>query len=231
MIREFQAVRLCIQNVGLKRMRTFVLWDNDGVLVDTEKWYFAATREALAPLDVSLNEMTYLEFMAEGRPCWDLARNKGTSEQEISSQKTQRNLQYQEYLQTESLEIDGVLDVLIELGRTYRMAIVTTARREDFDLIHQSRKMLDYIEFTITREDYANSKPHPDPYLEALRRFDADPAQAIAIEDSARGLQAAHAAGLDCIIVKNRLTSSQDFSKAWKVLDSVQELPTILASQ
>ena len=212
-------------------MRKFLLWDHDGVLVDTEKWYFAATREALAPLGVSLDEMTYLEFMAEGRPCWDLARNKGISEQAISAQKVQRNLLYQTYLQTKSLEIDGVLDALVELERTYRMAIVTTARREDFDLIHQSRKMLDYIEFAMTREDYARSKPYPDPYLAALRRFDAEPDEAIAIEDSSRGLQAAHNAGLDCIIVKNRFTSSQDFSKAWKVLDSIQTLPTILAPQ
>lgn len=212
-------------------MRKFLLWDHDGVLVDTEKWYFAATREALAPLGVSLDEMTYLEFMAEGRPCWDLARNKDISEQAISTQKVQRNLLYQTYLQTKSLEIDGVLDVLVELARTYRMAIVTTARREDFDLIHQSRKMLDYIEFAMTREDYARSKPYPDPYLAALRRFDAEPDEAIAIEDSSRGLQAAHNAGLDCIIVKNRFTSSQDFSKAWKVLDSIQKLPTILAPQ
>ena len=119
----------------------------------------------------------------------------------------------------------------MELGRTYRMAIVTTARREDFDLIHQSRKMLDHIEFVITREDYPNSKPHPDPYLAALRRFGAVPDEAIAIEDSARGLQAAHDAGLDCIIVKNRFTSSQHFSMAWKVLDAIQELPTTLAPQ
>ncbi len=143
----------------------------------------------------------------------------------------QRNLLYQTYLQTKSLEIDGVLDVLVELERTYRMAIVTTARREDFDLIHQSRKMLDYIEFAMTREDYARSKPYPDPYLAALRRFDAEPDEAIAIEDSSRGLQAAHNAGLDCIIIKNRFTSSQDFSKVWKVLDSIQKLPTILAPQ
>ncbi len=211
-------------------MRKFILWDHDGVLVDTENWYFVATREALAPLGVSLDKMTYLEFMAEGRPSWDIARDEGSSEQEISSQKQQRNLLYQSYIQTKDIDINGVLDVLMELERTYRMAIVTTARREDFNLIHQSRKILDYIEFTITREDYSNAKPHPEPYLAALRRFDADPAEAVAIEDSARGLRAAHDAGLDCIIVKNRFTSSQDFSKAWKVLNSIQELPAILAT-
>jgi len=209
-------------------MPQFILWDHDGVLVDTERWYFVATRKALAHFDVCLDEATYLDFMACGRSCWDLAREKGISKQAISSQKTQRDFLYQRYLQTEDIEIEGVLNVLQELGRTFKMAIVTTARREDFYLIHQSRKLVDYIEFTITVEDYSNPKPHPEPYLTALRRFGTDPSEAIAIEDSIRGLRAARDAGLDCIIVKNHFTSSQDFSGAWKVLDSIRELPSLL---
>jgi beta-phosphoglucomutase-like phosphatase (HAD superfamily) len=56
-------------------MSEFMLWDHDGVLVDTERWYFAATQESLASLGVPLDQNTYLNFMAEGRSCWDLARD------------------------------------------------------------------------------------------------------------------------------------------------------------
>jgi len=54
--------------------RRFLLWDHDGVLVDTERWYFEATRAVLQRLQIRLSEQLYLAFMAAGRSCWDLAR-------------------------------------------------------------------------------------------------------------------------------------------------------------
>ena len=59
--------------------RRYLLWDHDGVLVDTERWYFEATREALGRLDVDLRQDTYLDHMTRGQSCWDLARSRGIS--------------------------------------------------------------------------------------------------------------------------------------------------------
>jgi beta-phosphoglucomutase-like phosphatase (HAD superfamily) len=80
----------------------------------------------------------------------------------------------------------------------------------------------------LTVEDYRRAKPHPDPYLAGLERFGARPAQAVAIEDSARGLRSTLAAGLDCIVVRSQFTASQDFSGAWRVADSIRQVPAIL---
>jgi HAD superfamily hydrolase (TIGR01509 family) len=210
-------------------MRKFLLWDHDGVLVDTERLFFAATRDSLRELGVALEPATYLRFMAEGRPCWDLAREAGIAESAVARARSDRDRRYRESLLAEPIEIDGVREVLSALRSDFRMAIVTTSRRADFAVIHRDRPLLGFFDLVVTIEDCARPKPHPDPYLEALRRLGAAPAEALAIEDSSRGLRAARAAGLDCVVVRNPFTAGQDFSGAWRVLASVRELPGLLA--
>jgi HAD superfamily hydrolase (TIGR01509 family) len=209
--------------------RRYLLWDHDGVLVDTEGWYFEATREALDRLGVDLRQDTYLDYMAQGRSCWDLARAKGISEERIVQHRARRDSAYQEFLLTKPIEIEGVRQVLAELRLAHRMAIVTSARRADFDLIHESSGLLEFFDFALTIEDYARSKPQPDAYLAALDRFGARQEDALALEDSARGLEAANRAGLDCLVIRSSFTASQDFGAAWRVVDSIREVPAVLA--
>ena len=200
------------------------------MLVDTERWYFVATRDALAPLNVELSQPRYLELMAAGRSCWDLAREQGVPAARIEVQRDERDAHYRELLQTEPIEVAGVREVLAELAPEHRMAVITTSRRRDFDLIHAGRDLLAHFEFVLTIEDYARAKPQPDPYLAGLARFGAPASDALALEDSARGLASARAAGLDCLVIRSAFTASQDFSAAWRVVDSVLQVPELLAS-
>jgi HAD superfamily hydrolase (TIGR01509 family) len=211
-------------------MWKYLLWDHDGILVDTEKWFFVATRDSLSALGVDMDQAIYLRFMAEGRTYWDLARQQGIPETAILEARAERDRQYQHFLSTKQLEIEGVVEVLRELRRAYRMAIVSTSRREDFALIHRSRHIHQFFEFVINIEDCEHAKPAPDPYATALHRFNAHPIEAIAIEDSSRGLASALAAGLQCIIIRNEFTAAQSFTGAWRILSSIRELPKALAS-
>jgi beta-phosphoglucomutase-like phosphatase (HAD superfamily) len=81
----------------------------------------------------------------------------------------------------------------------------------------------------INIEDCKRSKPDPDPYLRALDRFRITHYDALAIEDSSRGLASALSAGLTCAVIRNKFTATQDFTGAWRVLDSVRDLPDALA--
>lgn len=211
-------------------MKQYILWDNDGVLVDTEHWYFKATQRALAELGVPLDERTYQGRMIRGASSWDLAFQAGVEPARIATQRAQRDAYYQAYLQEESLEIPRVEQVLELLARNnnVRMAIVTSSTRAHFNLIHRKRNLLRFMEFVLTREDYVLSKPDPEPYLLALRRFGAHADQCLIVEDSQRGLQAAIAAGIDCAVVYNSFTVSHDFSGATHRLNSIDELPGII---
>ena len=208
--------------------KKYILFDHDGVLVDTEQWYFMAGKRALASLGIDLTRDAHLANMASGINTWEVARASGISESDISRARELRNRYYQEYLITEDIEIDGVLETLAELAGTYRMAIVTTSKRPDFALIHEKRRILDHMEFCLTREDYERAKPHPEPYLKGLQRFGATAAETVVIEDSARGLKSALAAGIDCIVVANDFAAVHDLSAATARAASFSELPSVI---
>jgi HAD superfamily hydrolase (TIGR01509 family) len=209
-------------------VKKYLLLDHDGVLVDTEPWYFKAGERALADIGFVLDEDRYLQEMTDGTGTWAQARAAGIDEETIARQRAVRDAYYQEYLRTEAIEIEGVVETLAELSTYVRMAIVTTAKRADFEVIHEHRQITRYVDFVLAREDYRLAKPHPEPYLTALQRFGSAPAAALVVEDSARGLRSAVAAGIDCAVVHNDFTHDQDFSLATHRIRSLRELKNIL---
>lgn len=209
-------------------MKKYILFDHDGVLVDTEFWFYKAGARALADIGLTLDRDQYLRDMTQGMATWAQAVAAGVDEQTISRQREVRDVYYQEYLQTEDIEIAGVLETLDVLADEYRMGIITTSKPDDFALIHENRSILDYMDFYLARDDYERAKPHPEPYLKGLQRFGATAAEAVVVEDSARGLNSAVAAGIDCIVVANAFTESHDLSKATAKVTTFRELPSTI---
>jgi len=212
-------------------VKRYVLFDHDGVLVDTEAWYYRAGERALADVGFALDKEQYLRDMNQGLATWAQARAAGMDEATIDRQREVRDEYYQEYLRTEDIEIEGVVAALAELSQYVRMAIVTTAKRADFELIHERRQITKFMEFVLAREDYALAKPHPEPYLTGLQRLGAAKEATLVVEDSARGLQSAVAAGIDCAIVHNDFTAGQDFSQARHRIDRLIELKDIILNE
>jgi len=209
-------------------VKKYILFDHDGVLVDTEFWYYKAGERALADIGFILDRDQYLRDMTQGMATWAQAIAAGVDDETISRQREVRNVYYQEYLRTEDIEIEGVLETLDVLVDKYRMGIITTSKPDDFALIHKERSILDYMEFYLARDDYERAKPHPEPYLKGLQRFGATAAETVVVEDSARGLVSAIAAGIDCIVVANEFTASHDLSKATAKVDTFRELPSTI---
>ncbi|HJQ03037.1 MAG TPA: HAD family phosphatase [Jatrophihabitans sp.] len=206
----------------------YILFDHDGVLVDTEHWYYRAAERALAEIGLTLDYDQYLLDMSQGAGSWAQAKAAGVDDHTIDGLREVRNAYYQDYLRTEAIEIPGVVDTLDELSHYARMAIVTTSKREDFELIHRDRHIRQYMDFVLVRDDYTRAKPDPEPYLTALNRFGAPNEQALVVEDSARGLRAAVAAGIDCAIVFNEFTKSHDFPRARYRIGTLAELKHII---
>ena len=206
-----------------------MVFDNDGVLVHTEPLYFKANIKALKEyFELSLEFEEYMKIMSEGTTVWQKALDKGYSQKEIEIARNKRNLYYQEYLKTENILIKSVKEILEKLSKKYKMGIVTTSRRVDFEIIHKDLGIVDFMDFVLCEEDYEFAKPHPQPYLKGLSIFGANKDEAIVIEDSTRGLTAAYKAGIECVIVKNEFTITQDFSNASYFIDTLKELETIL---
>jgi len=207
--------------------KKYILFDNDGVLVETEIWYYEASKRALKEFfDVELEFEEYMDIMTAGEGVWVAAKNASDTEKTIA--RNQRDVYYQEYLRTEDIAIENVHTILKELQKQYKMGIVTTSRRVDFEIIHKNSGITEFMEFVLCVEDYPRSKPHPDPYLKGLELFGATKEETIIIEDSQRGLISANRAGIDCVIVHNEFTKTQDFSKSLCKIENLTGLIKIL---
>ena len=202
---------------------THLLFDHDGVLVNTEPLYLQAIQEQLATLGITLRETDYIQNMAVGADPWALARAAGCDEAMVDQLRDARDARYQQLLRTRPITIEGVDSLIAELAEHFQLAIVTTSRDVDFDLIHaldgQPRTsttpdVVRHMDFILKRSHYQNSKPDPQPYLLALARFGIEPSQALVIEDSERGLRSAVAAGIDCAAIYHPFTARQRFAKA-----------------
>ncbi|MFV0563151.1 HAD family hydrolase [Malaciobacter mytili] len=209
-------------------MKKYILFDNDGVLVETEAWYYQANYDILKTLDIHLAFEEYQKIMIRGGTAWELAFNQGYSLKEVENLKEKRDELYQHYLQTKDITIAGINETLEELSKKYKMAIVTTSTRVNFELIHKNRGITKYMDFILCVEDYERAKPHPEPYLKALEKFNVTANEAIVVEDSQRGLDSAYSANIDCIIVKNEFTKSHNFNKAKHFIDKFENLKELL---
>jgi HAD superfamily hydrolase (TIGR01509 family) len=204
-----------------------IFWDNDGVLVDTEGLFFRANQEILAGVGISLRGEQFAEIsLGRGESVLQLAAGPGTDA--FYKLRHARDLLYADLLTREPLVMDGVREVLDALRGKYLMGIVTSSGHEHFEIIHRQSQLLPYFQFVLTLNDFSHTKPHPEPYLKALELSGFPPAECLVIEDSPRGLASARSAGIRCIVIPSRFTRGNNFAGAWKVLQSIKELPAVL---
>jgi HAD superfamily hydrolase (TIGR01509 family) len=207
-----------------------ILWDNDGVLVDTEKYFYEAARVVLKKAGIDFTKQMFTEYiLVKGIGPWHLPNDKGYDDDTILSLKTERDNLYMHYLQNEDILIEGVYEILEELSGKKSMGIVTSSKPPHFYAIHERTKILKYINFFVTPEDYQKYKPDPEPYLVGWKRTNLEKQDCLVVEDSRRGLLSARAAGLDCIVIPNEMTIHSDFTEAGMIINNLTELKNLLS--
>ena len=202
-----------------------ILWDNDGVLVDTEQLFYEANRELFRPLGLELSAQHFFDwYLADNCGAWHLLSPR-LSEAQMEAERSARNVRYAARLAAQHIPaIDGVAEVLAALAPRLRMGVVTSSNADHFEIIHQRLDLRRHFEFVLTHESYTHSKPSAEPYLLGLTRMGVCADEVLVVEDSPRGLQAATAAGIRCIILRNALTRHHDFPGAWRVVDSMTQV-------
>lgn len=210
-----------------------ILWDNDGVLVDTEGLFFEANQELFAEHGIQLTSQQFFDwFLCDNIGAWHLLETRGYTSEHIHQLRADRNQRYSKRLQSgKQLVLPGVKQLLTTLQGQTRMGIVTSSRRDHFNIIHQDLDLLQHFDFVVTEEDYPHSKPAPDPYLLGLKKLELPARECVVIEDSPRGLAAATAANLPCIVIRNALSRHYPFDGAAAVVEDYRELLDVLRDQ
>jgi HAD superfamily hydrolase (TIGR01509 family) len=209
-----------------------VVFDMDGVLVDTEhlwdevreelteEWGGRYTREAQEAM-MGMSSLEWSRYLHE---------KVGLREPpEVINDEVVRRMLAR--YATDLPVVPGAVDAVRRLAAEgLRLALASSSNRELIDAVLLRLRLSALFEATVSSEEVARGKPAPDVYLEAARRLGLDPTRCVAIEDSASGIRAAHAAGMRVIAYPNRHypPSSGVLALADAVVDSPNELMTAL---
>ena len=182
-----------------------VVFDLDGVLVDSDHiWH--EVREGLArERGGRWTDRSEADMMGMSSTEWSqyLHDVVGLAElpRELNDEVVRRMLD--RYAQELPL-IDGAADAVRRMRASFRLALASSSNRELIDGVLDAGDLTDLFEVTVSSEEVPRGKPAPDVFLEAARRLDVPPERCAAIEDSANGIRAAHAAGMRVIAIPNR---------------------------
>jgi len=182
-----------------------VVFDLDGVIVDSEHVWDEVREELARKRGGDWHEHAQADMMGMSAPEWSrymhdvigLAESPAEIDELVVARMLER---YAEALPL----IDGAVEAVLRLSETFRLALASSSNRPVIDTVLDNAGLTAAFEVTVSSEEVARGKPAPDVYLEAARRLDVRPARCAAIEDSANGLRAAHAAGMRVIAIPNR---------------------------
>jgi len=205
-------------------MISTVIFDLDGLLTDTERLHCKAYQQTLAEVGVNLTEEEYAaHWIRRGLGIADLvrARGLGFDPHKLRQRKSQL---YLVLLDTHLQFRPGGLVLLQRLRGRKRMALASSARSDAVQGVLQRLNIGYYFEVVVTEADVARLKPHPDLFLHVAERMGVSPVECLVLEDAEKGVLAARAAGMKVIAVPQPLTQDNDFSKATRVLRSLEEV-------
>ena len=207
-----------------------VLFDLDGLLIDSEPLQFRAYRQAFAEFDVTLDRAGWARWHAVEASSARWIRDQGLDLDAVAVRARKKEIY--DLLIAEELQLKPGARALVEAcAAEYRLAIVSGSRRESIVACLQKFDLDKHFKIYVSGSDMTRSKPYPDAYLDALRRLETSAARSIALEDSLSGYRAALAAELACVVCPDdfRLTPRDSFDQAALVVESLHELdPAIL---
>jgi HAD superfamily hydrolase (TIGR01509 family) len=204
-----------------------VVFDMDGVLVDTEPIWDSVRRELVAAEGGEWSERASTEMLGMSGPEWS-----GYVRQELGVPLAAREIWRRVVqgvlarLREEVPLIEGASEAVQRLAARWRLGLASSADPPVIAAVLEAGGMAELFRATVSSGEVGHGKPAPDVYLAAAERLGVEPAAAVAIEDSSNGMRAAHAAGLGLIAIPNASTAVEPdaLALAQVVLDRIDQL-------
>ncbi len=192
-----------------------IIFDCDGVLLDSEPLHFAAFKKTLGAAGEALTEDIYKErYLAlDDKGLFSkfyMDHKKDLSIAELNGLLQKKSEIFQELVQTEGvLPFPAVPELVMAVSQRYPLAIASGARRHELDILLEAAGIRTYFETIVSADDVKKGKPDPESYLKAVERLNESgkrptairPEECVVIEDSRDGIRSAHTAGMKCVAV------------------------------
>lgn len=201
-----------------------VLWDMDGVLIDTGDLHYLTWKMALEELGYIFSKEQFIATFGKNNDSTLEMLFGARPDPELSMKITDRKeTLFREMIKGKAELLPGVLDWLAlfkEWGT--RQAVASSAPVENIDVLVDELAIRPYFDAIVSGADL-QGKPAPDVFLKAAAALEVSPAQCIVIEDTVHGVQGARAAGMRCIAVTTT-NPANALSDAHLVLEDLTEL-------
>jgi len=213
------------ENMAKKITGSGVIFDLDGVLVDTgqfhrQSWFDLAEREGFVMTD----ELFYSTFGMQNYQILPQLLGRPMDKAEINRMSVWKEQRYRELIDGKLTLMAGVRDLLIQLKQNgFKLAIGSSTPRVNLDFMLKATGVGEYFDDYVVGEDVKNSKPAPDTFAEAAVKLNLPPQNCVVIEDAVQGVQAGKAAGM-AVIAVTTTRSRNDLRQADMIVDSLAEL-------
>ena len=206
-----------------------IIFDFDGLLVDTETCMYKVWETLLAPYNVDVSPLQVAGLVGCSAPATFLHQKyRNVTGIDISNEKITSLVLSKAYELVEKLDArEGVREYLAYAKRSgWKIALATSSESAHYLPILKRLELHTLFDHFIGAEDIvlARRKPEPDVYLKAVEKLGVESSQVIAFEDSPPGITAAKAAKITTVAVPNFLTRHLDVSHAHRVLHSMAEI-------
>ncbi|MFA5842836.1 MAG: HAD family phosphatase [Candidatus Gracilibacteria bacterium] len=212
-----------------KKIRA-ILWDMDGVLIDSEAYHIRAENETLKEYGIHVTPEISKPLMG----CTFADYFKGVAayfKKDLPTAKILRDhaKRLENYAQNIFPLVDHAPEVLEKLSHHYLMALATSSSHALAHTIVNRLNAKKIFKAILTGDDIQKGKPNPEIFLKAADRLGVPPEQCAVIEDSLNGFRAAKAAGMFLIARKAEHNEHQDFSLADGIITDLKEIKKALA--
>jgi HAD superfamily hydrolase (TIGR01509 family) len=204
-----------------------VIFDLDGVLVDSEQVWDDARRQLTEDRDGRWSESATQDMMGMSSTEWSRYMHEVLGVKLPSEEISAAVVRRMEGLYHEHLPlIPGACETVERVAARWPLGLASSANRPVIEVVLELSGLGGFFETTVSSEEVARGKPAPDVYLEAARRLRVDPVLCAAVEDSSSGILSAHAAGMRVVAIPNRtFPPSEEALEATDVaIPSLQEL-------
>jgi HAD superfamily hydrolase (TIGR01509 family) len=208
-----------------------VLFDLDGVLIDSEGAWAAARAQLVRERGGTWSSDAVQAMMGMSSPEWSRYMHEELGVAMAPEQIAREVVGRLERLYREHLPLmPGAREAVAFLSSRWKLGLASSANRPIIELVLDLADMRDFFAASVSSEEVARGKPAPDVYLEAARRIVSSPSRCAAVEDSTNGLRAAAVAGMLVIALPNRDFPPADaaLGLAQAVIGSLDELPPAL---
>lgn len=182
-----------------------LLFDLDGTMLMTDPIHMGVFAELLASRGLTVDEDFYMAHI-HGRLNVDFFAEFLPDEPDPEALSDLKEAEFRRRLPRPYPSMPGVMDLLRDAElRGWVLGVVTNAKRENAEAMLSAIGARHHFDVVVSGEECADGKPHPAPYLEALRLLGTCPDRTIAFEDSPAGVRSAAAAGIHTVGIRSSL--------------------------